>query len=139
MVGCGLIHGFIEPTAETWRKVRDLANNIHFVYTIVMSSKKHPISLRVAPDILEWFKKQKSRGYQGLMHDVLEDYVNQKRGAQIRAAGRAQEIFRQYYTRCFWHYDPELIIDAANIDLVIQGLRKYGGRQGMILAKELCQ
>jgi len=56
---------------------------------------------------------------------------------QVRAAGRAQELFHRYYARCFWHYDSNLEITPNNIDLVINGLKKHGGREGFLLAEEL--
>lgn len=111
---------------------------IHFVYTAIMASKKL-ISLRIDQKILDWFRKRQPVGYQTLIHSVLEEYVNDKEKQLARAAGRAQEIFRQYHAQCFWHYDPCLVITPENISLVIEGLRKYGGKQGMALAEELAE
>ena len=74
-----------------------------------------------------------------MIHSVLEEYVKQRTYDRVRAVGRAQEIFRQYYAQCFWHYDKDLQIDLNNIELVVDGLRKYGGRAGLLLAEELCQ
>jgi len=52
---------------------------------------------------------------------------------------RAQELFRLYHSQCFWHCSPNLLIDSGNIELVVDGLRKHGGRKGMLLAEELCR
>lgn len=106
-----------------------------------MSNKsvKKLISLRVEPEVLQWFQRQRSRGYQTLMHSVLKSFVQQQTEQKIRAAGRAQEIFHRYHAQCFWHYDTGLEINEENIQLVIDGLRKYGGRKGFLLAEELCQ
>lgn len=102
-------------------------------------STKTPISLRLEPELLNWYRSQKPKGYQSLIHSVLKRYMQEMLTQKIRAAGRAQEIFHRYYARCFWHYDPKLEITPHNIDLVIEGLKKYGGREGFLLAEELCQ
>jgi len=73
------------------------------------------------------------------MHAVLQQHVEQQIRNQVRLAGRAQEIFRNFHARCFWHYDRSLEITPDNIHLVIEGLKKYGGREGYLLASELCQ
>jgi hypothetical protein len=101
--------------------------------------KRKQISLRVQPDILEWFKGEQPKGYQTLMHSVLENHVRTETERRIRIAGRAQEIYRQYYSQCFWHYRPDLKISPDNTHLVVNGLRKYGGVEGAKLAEELCQ
>lgn len=113
---------------------------IHFVYTIFMErSRKIPISIRIDPVVLDYFQKEQVVGYQTYMHRVLEDYVRSKREKQLRNEGRAQELFRQFYASCFWHYDAALEITSENISLVIEGLRKHGGRKGFMAAEDLCQ
>ena len=99
---------------------------------------KKAISLRVDQEVLRWFRKRRPRGYQTLMNLVLSNYVDEQTRREIRAAGRAQELFRRFHAQCFWHYDPDLEIDPDNLRLVIDGLRKYGGREGFLLADELC-
>ena len=89
-------------------------------------------------DVLDWFQKYRPNGYQTAMHSVLKNYVVQQNAQQLRTVGRAQEIFKHFYAQCFWHYDPDLQINQNNIELVIGGLRKYGGREGFLLAEELC-
>ena len=88
--------------------------------------------------MLRWFKAKQPKGYQTLMHSVLLEYVHKQELASAVAAGRAQELFRRFYAQCFWHYDSELKITPENMDLVIEGLRKFGGREGFLLAEELC-
>jgi hypothetical protein len=104
-----------------------------------INKKKTLISLRLDTDLLSWFKKQQPIGYQTLMHSVLERYQEEANIQAARSCGRAQEIFRRFYAQCFWHYDQNLKISEENIHLVIDGLRKHGGREGLILAEELCQ
>lgn len=102
-------------------------------------SGKKLISIRLEPELLDWYRSQQPTGYQTLLHSVLKKYMQNKIDQKVRAAGRAQELFRRYYTRCFWHYDAKLEINPENISLVIDGLKKYGGREGFLLAEELCQ
>jgi uncharacterized protein (DUF4415 family) len=57
-----------QPTdAEFWQDAR-----------VVMPERKIPISLRVDPEILGWFKKQGGR-YQIRMNAVLKAYVQARR------------------------------------------------------------
>lgn len=97
------------------------------------------ISLRVSKSVLDWFKKERPKGYQTLINSVLAQYVQARTEHSQWVAGRAQEIFRQYYTQCFWHCDKNLQIGPDKIQLVVDGLRKYGGHTGLQLAEELCQ
>ena len=101
--------------------------------------KKKAICIRVDSHVIEWFRAKFPKGYQTRMHSVLEEYVEDQTNKAQRLAGRAQEIFRRNYARCFWHCDPVLKITPQNISLVISGLRKYGGREGLELAEELCR
>ena len=102
-------------------------------------ARKKAISFRVDPRVLAWFQNRRRRGYQTLMHSVLEAYVDRETKREAWIAGRAQEIFRRYHAQCFWHYDPDLEIGTHNLQLVIDGLRKFGGREGYLLAEELCR
>lgn len=102
--------------------------------------KKVPISIRLDPDIIEFFKsRQSTAGYQTAISCVLRDHVEKDRLRRVFAAGRAQELFRQYHAQCFWHMRPDLVITQELVPVVIQGLRRYGGRQGFQLAHELDQ
>jgi len=104
-----------------------------------MKQTKIPISIRIDPKVLSYFQSKQPSGYQTLMHTILENHVQQEREKQLRNEGRAQELFRQYYARCFWHYRRDLQITSKNIFLVIEGLKKYGGREGLKAAEDLCQ
>jgi len=102
-------------------------------------NRKIAISLRIREPILNWFRSRApDGGYQTLLNAVLEEYVNNQIQLSNHLAGRGQELFRQYYAQCFWHYDKTLHIGPHNIQLVIDGLKKYGGREGFLIAKELC-
>jgi hypothetical protein len=93
----------------------------------------------VEPRVLDWYRKRRPQGYQTLMNSVLENYVDEETKKEAWIAGRAQELFRRFHAQCFWHYDPDLEISTHNFQLVIDGLRKFGGREGFMLAEELCR
>ena len=46
-------------------------------------------------------------------------------------------LYREYHTRCFWHCRRDLVITEDLLSLVVNGLRKHGGRRGFILAAKL--
>jgi hypothetical protein len=61
-------------------------------------------------------------------------------GANSPSASRqelANQLFREYYSRCFWHCPHDLVITEGLIPFVVKGLRTYGGRQGYMLASKL--
>lgn len=47
---------------------------------VKLPQAKEPLSLRVDPDILEFFKEGGAKGYQTRIHAVLRAYVDAKRG-----------------------------------------------------------
>lgn len=49
----------------------------------------------------------------------------------------ANQLYREYHTRCFWHCPQDLVITEELIPFVVKGLRTYGGRLGFILASKL--
>ena len=51
----------------------------------------------------------------------------------------AQELYKDYYTSCFWHWKPDLVITESMIPMVIKNLCTYGGRKGMLDAAKLQQ
>jgi hypothetical protein len=60
--------------------------------------------------------------------------------AQLSREGRlalANRLYREFYTRCFWHRPRDLVVTEDLIPLVIKGLRQHGGRRGFVLAEEL--
>ena len=50
----------------------------------------------------------------------------------------AREALRDFHTQCFWfmRQDAELAMD--DIPAIARGLRLNGGRQGFLLAAQLC-
>ncbi len=49
----------------------------------------------------------------------------------------AYRFFREFYASCFWHYRPDLPITDETIPLVIEGLRRHGGKKGLLAAAQL--
>jgi hypothetical protein len=49
----------------------------------------------------------------------------------------ANQLYREFHTRCFWHSPRELRITEDLIPFVVKGLRTHGGRRGFILAGKL--
>lgn len=95
------------------------------------------ISIRLDRDVLEWLRAMAPTGYQTEINKILRDHYDRRRQQDQMNIGRAQQIFAQYHARCFWHLDPNLKVTAVHIPLVQAGLRKHGGRDGMLLAEEI--
>jgi hypothetical protein len=51
----------------------------------------------------------------------------------------ANQLYREFHTRCFWHCPLDLVITEDLIPMVVQGLREHGGRRGFILSARLRQ
>jgi hypothetical protein len=49
----------------------------------------------------------------------------------------ANQLFRRYRARCFWHSPKDLVITDELIPFVIKGLRANGGREGFVLSGKL--
>ena len=50
---------------------------------------------------------------------------------------RAQRVYREYFTLCFWHWRPDLEVTEAMIPAIIKGLRANGNRQAFVEAEHL--
>lgn len=51
----------------------------------------------------------------------------------------AREAYRRFHAPCFWYLRADLEITRAEVPMVAEGLRKNGGRVGLLLAGELCR
>lgn len=51
----------------------------------------------------------------------------------------ARKLYAKYHARCFWNAPPDWKPGASDIDWVVEGLRKYGGREGWEAASRLCR
>lgn len=64
--------------------------------------------------------------------------IDNARGSSPRAE-LANRLFREFYAVCFWHLKPDLVVTEDLIPLIIEGLRKHGGRSGMLAAARLLE
>jgi hypothetical protein len=55
---------------------------------------------------------------------------------RLREARRA---FRDFQTSCFWSFDPDRRIVAADIPWIVSELKKNGGRGAWEAAARLCR
>lgn len=60
-----------------------------------------------------------------------------QREATLPALELAQQLFKEYYASCFWHFKPDLAVTAAMIPWVVQCLFAQGGHQGMMATARL--
>ena len=49
----------------------------------------------------------------------------------------ANQLYREFHTRCFWHSPRDLVITEDLLPFVVKGLRTHGGHRGFILAAKL--
>lgn len=98
---------------------------------------KIAVSLRIDEEILSWFRKHHPISYQKGILGVLRDHVISQKLQSARIAGQAQELYRQFYSRCFWHLKKDLVITSDLVQLVKDGLRQRGGQKGFLLASLL--
>jgi hypothetical protein len=57
--------------------------------------------------------------------------------SQTSALELANKLFKEYYTRCFWHWKPDLIITTEMIPAIVKGLCTHGDRAAMLAAAKL--
>jgi hypothetical protein len=50
---------------------------------------------------------------------------------------RARQLFLEFYAACFWHLKPDLNITEETIPAILHGLRRHGGRRGVLAAAAL--
>jgi uncharacterized protein (DUF4415 family) len=52
--------------------------------TVNVLPVKVPVTLRLSPAVLQWYKEQVPRGYQTLINAVLEEYMQRHKGEAQR-------------------------------------------------------
>ena len=51
----------------------------------------------------------------------------------------ARKAFARFRTSCFWSFDPDRRIQAADVPWIAEQLRKHGGRDAWLAADRLCR
>ena len=51
----------------------------------------------------------------------------------------ASRVFKEWFARCFWSWDPHVIISKDNLPQLIRDLRLNGGHEGYRIAARLCR
>ena len=58
---------------------------------------------------------------------------------QMLKVREARRAFKRFKTLCFWSYDPDLRISAADIPWVVEMLMKNGNRESWEMAERICR
>ena len=53
---------------------------------------------------------------------------------RVREARRA---FRAFHAQCFWYLRPDLVATLDDVPEIVRGLRRHGGRKGLLIAARL--
>lgn len=51
----------------------------------------------------------------------------------------ARQVFKTWFARCFWSWDPDTVITTEHLPQVVAALRLNGGHEGYRLAGRLCR
>lgn len=51
----------------------------------------------------------------------------------------ARKAYRRFHTTCFWSYDPDYLVTAADVEWVALQLKKNGGREAWEMGAKLCR
>lgn len=52
---------------------------------------------------------------------------------------QARRAYRRFHTECFWSFDPNYPVGAADVPWVAAQLRKHGRREAWLLGEKLCR
>jgi hypothetical protein len=55
---------------------------------------------------------------------------------KVRQARRA---YKKFHAQCFWSYQPDLKITAADVPWIAEQLMKKGGREAWLVGGKLCR
>ena len=99
---------------------------------------KQAVYIKLDTEVIRWFRNL-GPGYQGRINEVLKRFVAEINQQEPSVLALAQELFSQYYTKCFWHMKSNLIVTEAMLPEIVKGLKTYGGKSGYMEAIKLCQ
>ena len=87
-----------------------------------------------SPDIQAYMAQIGRKGGQRSRRRLSsEDARNMVRVREVRRA------FQRYHAQCFWYMPLDLTIGLADVPEIARGLRQHGGRDGFLLAADLCR
>ena len=73
---------------------------------------------------------------QPVRQDLSGAEADRSDGVRVRMARRA---FRRFHAQCFWYLRADLEITHAEVPVIVDGLKKNGGRAGYRIAAQLCR
>jgi hypothetical protein len=86
------------------------------------------------PEVRKWLSSIGRRGGKKsrrvLTPEAARSMVN------VREARRA---YRRFHAQCFWSFDPDYRIGAADVEWVAAQLKKHGGREAWLVGSRLCR
>ncbi len=59
--------------------------------------------------------------------------------AEVARVRAARQAFLRHHAQCFWYLRADLEITAKDLPMIADGLRRNGGRDGFLLAEQLCR
>lgn len=51
----------------------------------------------------------------------------------------AKRVLHDFHAQCFWYLREDIELKPEDLDEIVRGLRKNGGRRGFLLAAKLCR
>jgi hypothetical protein len=51
----------------------------------------------------------------------------------------AKRILHDFHAQCFWYMREDAEMKPSDIEEIVRGLRRNGGRRGFLLAARLCR
>lgn len=85
-------------------------------------------------DVRRYLAEIGRRGGEKSRRELSSDSAREM--VRVREARRA---FARFKTSCFWSFDPQRTIGAADVSWVVEQLRKNGGRLAWEAAARLCR
>jgi hypothetical protein len=65
--------------------------------------------------------------------------LSAEQARRMVAVREARRAYRRFHAQCFWSYDPDLKVTAADVAWVAEQLRKHGGWEAWQVAARLCR
>ena len=86
------------------------------------------------PAVRKWLAEIGRRGGKKSRRTLARETARSM--VKVREARRA---YRRFHTECFWSFDPDYRVSAADIVWVADQLKKHGDRDAWLLGSKLCR